>query len=187
MDDSSIIRYEDLFVTPIVTDETLAKAYFMMKSDGSFDKVFYQGNTSLTQFLTEFLTVGRRITLGAFRDVAGKEPELCGLGWVLAPVSMDGWQRTETGMWFSQEQSRKTDNVRFGRMMLHSFFTRYTIDVIFGCTPSQNRAALIYARKLGFFMNGPIMGMCSWDGKLSSGWISTMTQEHWLTLPPFTS
>ena len=179
MDESTIIRSGDLFVTPVVSDETLAKAYFQMKEEGTLERVFYQGIPTLRQFLIEFLTEGRRVTLGCFRDVGKPEPEYCGMGWVLASVSMDGWTRSETGMCFSRNQSRQTDNLKFGQLMMESFFRRYDIDVLFGCTPSANRAALKYARALGMTLNGPIPGLCCWRGEISSGWISTMLRSEW--------
>ena len=178
MDESNIITDGDLTVTPILTDILLAKAYIRMLEEGLLDTVFYQKTPTITEFMLEYLTQGKIVTLGCFRG-----SEFCGLGWVMAPVSMDGFTRAETGMCFFRGEKQA---VKFGRMMLRSFFTRYSIDVIFGTTPAPNRAALIYARRLGFHMTGPVPGLCSWKNQLSDGWISTMTRKQWVCMKDHT-
>ena len=174
MADDSVLQVGDLIVTPTVTQVQLAQAYIRMEEEGTLATVFYQKLPTLAEFMAEFLTAGRRVTLGCFR-----QQELCGLGWVFQPVTMDKYVKCETGMVFFRRQSNPRDNLSFGKMMLQVFFERYPVDVIFGVTPDPNKLALRYARKLGFSLHGPIPDYCSFGGELVDGWISHMSKEGW--------
>lgn len=181
MAEENVLKFGKLIVTHVVTDYYLAIAYMKMLEDGTLDTVFFQSRPSISEFMAEFLTAGRRITLGCFREIEGTDvPELCGIGWVFGAVSMDKFIRAETGMCFFKRQSNKKDNLTFGQMMLRVFFTSHKIDAIFGTTPDPNKLALRYAQKLGMDLIGPVPDYCSWKGELVSGWISHISREQWL-------
>lgn len=173
------LRSGDLVVTPYVTDETLAKAYLMMKAEGTLGTVFFQNVPTLSSFLADSLVGDKRITLGAFRLHGEKEPELCGLGWVFDSVKMGDFVKAECGMWFAAGQTVKTDNLTFGHMMLDMFFNHYSVDVIQGTTPEANKLALRFARKLGMALYGPVENFCVWGGELAAVWFSVLTKQEW--------
>jgi len=177
---AEIIRNGDLIVTPVVTDMHLARAYFNMLEENTLDTVCYQGRPTLTAFLAEYLTHGKRITLGCFREREDQEPEFAGMGWVSDAVKLGKHMRADTGMVFFRRQSRKTDNLMFGRMMLGMFFDTYKIDVIFGTTPEPNKLALRYAQRLGMDLSNPIPDLCSWHGELVPGVVSHISKAQWM-------
>jgi len=175
-----IIRCGDLIVTPTVPELYIAKFYIMMVEEGIIDTVFFQSRPSLRDFLEESLTPGRRLTLGCFRDRGERGIELCGLGWAFNSLKIGNFLRCECGMAFSTRQSRKTDNVTFGKLMLQSFFQVHNVDAIYGSTPEPNKLALRYSAKLGFSLHGPIPDACSWKGVLTPVWISYLSKNQWL-------
>lgn len=176
----TVLRLGDLVVTPVVTDVLLAKAYIKMLEDETLDVVFHQKRPTMQEYLAEYLTQGRRITLGCFREIEGREPEFCGLGWAFGTTQMGTFLKCELGEVFFKRQSRRTDNLTFGRMMLSMFFEHYKIDAVFGVTPEPNRLAVRYAQKMGFSLHGPVPQYCSYRGELCAGWISHMSREQWL-------
>lgn len=181
MSNCNILRHNNLIVTPAVTEIHLAQAYIRMQEEDTLSTVFYQGVPTLQDFLAEYLTHGRRITLGCFRAIEGESKlEFCGLGWVFGAVTMDKYSRAETGMVFFKRQSSRLDNLTFGHMMLSSFFNNYKIDAIFGTTPEPNRLALRYAQKLGMQLIGPVPNYATWHGEMTAGWISHISRSQWL-------
>jgi RimJ/RimL family protein N-acetyltransferase len=64
-----------------------------------------------------------------------------------------------------------------GRQMLGMTFDQYNIDYLFGTTPAVNKAALAYAKRLGFEMYGPIPNSCAFRGKIESTYISHITKD----------
>lgn len=175
----SVLRRGDLIVSPVTTEYHLSLAYIRMVEEGTLSTVFHQGVPTMRAFLEEYMTAGRRVTLSCFREEGGRM-EFCGLGWVYGAVTMDRFKKAETGVVFFRRQSRKTDNLEFGKMMFEVFFTRYEIDAIFGTTPEPNILALRYAQKLGMDLVGPIPNFCTWNGNLADGWISHMSRTQWL-------
>ncbi len=65
-------------------------------------------------------------------------------------------------------------------MMFDVFFVKYEIDALFGTTPDENKLALRYAQRVGMSLHGPIPDFCTWQGKLTAGWISHIGRENWL-------
>lgn len=177
--DDTIIRSGNLIVTPTVHEIHLAQAYLRMAEEGTLDIVFHQSIPSLRDFLAEYMSVGRRIVSGCFRERDGQPPEFCGMGWAFGTTQMDKFFKCELGEVFFKRQSKKTDNLQFGKMLLEMFFTSHKIDVAFGVTPEPNKLALRYAQKLGFDLSNPIPDYCTWQGRLVPGIISHMSREQW--------
>lgn len=155
-----------------------------MIEEGTLDVVFHHSIPSLRDFLVEYMSVGRRIVCGCFREREGQSLELCGLGWAFGTTQMGKFFKCELGEVFFRCQSRKTDNLTFGKMMLEMFFTHNKIDVAFGVTPEPNRLAVRYAQKLGFSLHGPVPNYVTWKGRLVPGWISQMSREEWFERNP---
>lgn len=179
MPDEGVITYQDLIVTPCITDRLLAIAYLKMEAEGTLDAVFYMGRPSMKEFIDGSLEAGK-VVLGCFRQKQDdSEPEFCGIGWVVKAERLSGFIKAETGMCFFR-QTKNTDNLTFGRLMLGSFFSRHNVDVLFGLTPEPNKLALRYAKRLNFDMIGPVPDLVAWQGKLCPGWISHMSKEQWM-------
>lgn len=179
-----VICRDDLIVTATVTDVLLAQAYIQMTREGTLETVFYEGVPTLADFMADCLTPGKRVTGGCFRNIPGKPPEFCGIGWVYNPVRMGRHTRADTGMCFFKSQTRKTDNLKFGQMLLEVFFRHYNIDALFGFTPEPNKLALRYAQKLGMTIHGPIPDYCTWKGDMVPGWISHISKADWMERNP---
>lgn len=173
-----ILRSGNLIVTSCVTDTLLAQAYLTYQKEGTLPVIFYLQVPTIKQFIDAHLQVGQRITLGCFRiDEETGTSTFVGLGWVSDSVKMGGHYKAEIGIGMFRCAGK--DNLAFGKLMLAAFFQQYAIDVLFGCTPEDNKLALRYARKLGFSLHGPIPQYCSWHGELTAGWISHMSKEEW--------
>lgn len=178
-DDGGIVRSGNLVVTPRVTDSLLAQAYLTYEKEGTLPVIFYLKIPTIKAFIDAHMEVGPRVTLGCFRiDEGSNTPTFTGLGWVSDSVRIGKYCKAEIGI--GMFRSAGKDNLAFGKMMLQCFFQQYPIDVLFGCTPDENKLALRYAQKLGFSLHGPIPQYCSWGDKLSDAWISHMSKEEWI-------
>ena len=164
-----------------LTEELLATAYLRYRAEDLLKIIFYEGEPSLTWFL-DWSTRPTNHYLGGFmRPGLDKDPLFVGMGWFCQETNLNEGEliKSEVGMGFFRDYQRAGITVPVGRLMLDVAFERMGFDSLFGTTPVQNRAALAYARKLGFGLSGPIPDYTLWEGKPTGVMISHMTRAMW--------
>lgn len=178
--EQSVLCVGDLVVTPCLPVNLLARAFANMEDEGTLGTVFFERVPTVQEFLNAFMEPGKYIVLGCFRQLQTRPAEFCGLGWAMNATDMNGFIKAECGMAFFRRQTRRTDNVQFGKMMLEMFFTTHNIDAIFGTTPEQNKLAVRYAQRLGMTLHGPVPDFATWDNKPTAAWLSHISKRDWL-------
>ncbi len=66
-----------------------------------------------------------------------------------------------------------------GRKMLDTFFNKLDIDHLFGTTPEPNKAAIAYAKRLGFSIYGPVPDFCAYNGDYVGIYTSHLSRTEW--------
>jgi hypothetical protein len=160
----------DLKIAPMPSEDDLGKIYYRLKSDGTYDSVFYEYDLSLSQFLRVF-TDASRAPLGCYG------PDISGLCWLnRQEILRGGYRRAEVAMGFYRGQSIERLET-FGKMAIEWAFDKLELNVILGVTPAANRAALLFSRRLGFDVVGPVRGATVWNGEACDVYISSMARE----------
>jgi|SRR5579872_207376 len=167
-------HYGTLIVTPGLTADWLARAYFQMRAEGILPVVFFNEEPDIASFLRWF-TRPEAVVCGCFRDSV-----LRGLGWVSAQEKMGNYRKAEVGMAFFR--NRGPDALAFARMMLTLVFERYPIDFMYGTTPASNKLAIRFARKLGFTITGPLPNYCLWKDLPCGAYISSLSRDDFRRL-----
>ena len=173
-----VYRKGNLIVAPKPSDEMLAWAYMRLKREELLDRVFHEGCPSLTWCL-EWFTQPNTAVLGCFKQVDGRA-EMRGLGWLNSFTVLHGksdWRKAELGEAFFRGVGMH-ETEQFGRLMLTWAFDELKMDVLFGSTPEPNRAAVLFARRMGFKMIGVADGYGLWNGEPCGCWISVLTRQR---------
>jgi hypothetical protein len=153
--------------------DVIASLYLNLKAQGRMDDIFYSAPYDINTFMA--WAKGVSIFYGVFKDNV-----VVGCGWVDVPVVMEcesgRYRKAEIGFGFCNQCS-VFQALQAGREMIEMTFDLYQIDYLFGTTPSPNKAALAYAKRLGFQLFGPIPNSCSFRGKLESTYISHISKD----------
>lgn len=161
--------------------DLLAWLYLKLKLEGRADKIFYQAPHDVVYFLTWVDQLA--VFYGGFKDDI-----LVGGGWVGMPSLLEAkedqaplcgkttFRKAEIGFGFSGDCS-VFEALQMGRLMLETTFDSYKIDFLFGTTPESNKAALMYARRLGMELIGPTPNTCVFNGKIEGTYTSHLTKE----------
>jgi len=80
------------------------------------------------------------------------------------------------GIYSSHIFMRNRRGFDFGKRVLNVIFTEYSANVLKGLTPIQNKAALCYARKIGFKSYGTL------DTVAGTMQLFILTKEEWRRL-----
>jgi hypothetical protein len=175
---TSLYRAGNLAVSTGLDQKLLATAYLRLDFEKNLDLVYYEGVPSLLEFL-KTCTAPEHICLGGFVD-HGKGWEFCGLSWVFDRQQLGtGHWKAETGFAFFRHCAKPSEKVRIGQLMVEALFETFNISSLFGTTPAPNRAALKYARAVGFNVCGPIPNFVSFEGALADVYISNLTKQEW--------
>jgi RimJ/RimL family protein N-acetyltransferase len=176
-------KWDDLVVTWGLPDRLLALMYERFAREGILELVYHEGPKSLMGFLKDSLDP-KTYTLGAFVLEDGR-PEIAGLGWLNHFTPVGQFLRADVGHAFFREHWKGNRAKRLASMMLEWFWDNVQVDAVGGITPAENRAAVIFAAKLGFHLAGPFPAGCDWHGRLAPAYLSTLTREMWAAKRPW--
>lgn len=176
----------DHVITMGLSDEHLASAYQRFHREGVLDLLFYERPCSMYDFMTLFLRPETN-TLGAFwENPDSMKLEMVGLGFVRDIVMVGGkFKRADVGEAFYRGFSGPHFLLKFAQMMVEYAFHGLGVDVVTGITPFPNRAACLFAQKMGFHTCGPLPGGTVWKGELASVMLSSMLKSEWVEKSPF--
>ncbi len=182
-----VYRWGRLIISPGLTDKMLCQLYLAWEAEGTLPVIFHQkgGVPSLLDFMLEYLDP-KQATLGCWRQNEAGTWELVGCMWVNHFFEIGaGFRRADVGMGFLREHTVGAQAVRFAQLGIEWSFDHLDVEVLGGMTPANNRAAVIFSRKLGFDVCGPIPAAVSWKGELAEGYLSTMTKQRWAEVRPW--
>lgn len=173
--DEKVYVSGDLVVSSEMDEEALAWAWLQFKRDGTLKTIYYEGQPGLRMFLDTYQSTH---ALGCYYVKDGKA-EMRGMGWITPyPMGAGSHTKAEVGMGFFRKV-RPEETLRFGWMMIEWAFSELNLATIIGTTPTRNKAAERYTRRLGFDLYGPLPHFCTWEGELSDCWIDVMTSPCW--------
>lgn len=178
----------DLCVRQILNNaegqDTLAAAYLRMKAEGLLPLLFYQKQPDLTGFLTQMFAPGSLTMLCFSRLVQ----DVCGFGHVVKPQEIGpDLEKTECSMLFFRGHQKREETVPFSHLMIEmAFALRPPLDVILGCTPEKNPAAVRYITAVGFTRSKePVESYTTWNGVPCGCYMSWLTRRRWEQISPF--
>jgi hypothetical protein len=183
-------RSGDLVMLPRPVERVLVNLYYRFEADRLLDVIFHEsGKPTLQWFLATYLKP-ETSTLISYRESAKllsdssfrvDETYYTPLGmvwinqsWAIGP----NFRKAECGMAFVRRTPLE-DTLRLGEMSISWAFDNLALDSLFGCTPSPNRAAVLFGQKLGFQQTTPLEGYSCFNGKLCSVVLQSMTKERW--------
>lgn len=148
--------------------------YLSMRGCGRADKVFYAGPHDLESVLSWIKLTN--VFYGAFKD-----NQLIGVGFVENIQTFHSKvgviTRGEMGFGFLPNCT-VFDALQAGRIMVNYCFED-GIDHLFGTTPELNKEALMYAKRLGFDLYGPVPNSCFYLGDYIGQYTSHISKEKW--------
>lgn len=169
-----VYQQGELRVVPRPDEWRLAELYFRFQKDGLLPLMFYHQIPSLSSFLQSFSQEG---TLVCYVGEV-----LAGMGWTNNRDRVcDRINRAEVSEAFFKGVPMDT-TLALGKLMLEWAFDTYQLDVVFGTTPIPNRAAVIFARRMGFEECGVLPCFAVWQGEPCSVMLTAMTRERWEAL-----
>ena len=162
----------DLKIEPMPAEDTLARIYFRLKEENTWDQVFYEYDPTLSQFIKAF-SDPQRAPLGCYG------PDISGMIWLNRQETLRGdYRRGDTAMAFFRGQSIERLEA-FTRMAIEWAFDHLKLDVIVGSTPAPNRAAVLFSKRMGFHVFGPIKDATVWNGKPCDVYMSSLSRDEW--------
>lgn len=178
-----VYHYGDLTLSPDPPEWILASLYAEWKKSGVLDWAFYGEPTSLLFFLQWFSRKDAS-QLGAYRKIDGQYVPL-GLVWINQTFTLPGkFGRAEVAMAFNRGISPSV-LLQVGRMATEWGFVERKLDALIGTTPVENKAAVAFGRRIGYAIAGPVHGMATWHGNMTSVMIQSMTKDQWAEISPF--
>jgi hypothetical protein len=183
--ENGVYRWGRLIVQNGLTEQMLVYAYLRFQQDKLLPIIFYEGIPEVEEFLRIY-TDPASCTLGCFEVVESTETaNLAGLCFINDRVKMGpNHARINVGEAFFRGHGVDVP-VRFGQMCLEWIWDNIAVDAVGGVTPAPNRAALLFSRKLGFTVVGPLPGGTVWNGELCDVYLSSMTKQMWQQLRPW--
>ena len=170
----------NLFVSPLDQDNA-AYAYLMLKREGMLENFYSMGVPDLATFMARHCFATGCLALGGFVS-SGEGSELAGIGLMPQPqASPCGLVvKSEVSEVFLRKHQHRSVTLPLAKMMLEWVFDHSQVTVIYGTTPTPNRAAMMFMKALGFnHMLGEIPFYATWHGKECGVIVSWLTRKRW--------
>lgn len=158
-------------------ETVMVDMYNRLKEDNLYEIVFHDNHhMSLNQFIT-FFTSG--VAPLAFFCVIKDGMEIpAGLCWLTDIATHGGGVKKANGSFcfFDEFQSPEYTNP-LGQMAIDYWLNVLGVHIVYGVTPSNNRPALIYIKRLGFKEVGRIPNYCYLTGNTCAGVITYIDRD----------
>lgn len=188
-------RSGDLIMLSRPIERLLVSLYYRFEANGLLGMIFHEAadKPTLRWFLDKYLAaetstlIGLRETDGAARDlISFNAGDKCytplGMVWINRTWNIGtNFKKAECGMAFVRRTPLE-DTLQLGRMSIQWAFDNLGLDALIGCTPSPNRAAVIFGQKIGFQQTTPLEGYSCFNDKLCSVVLQSMTRDRWATV-----
>lgn len=174
-----------ILCTPQVTEEIIALSWLRFSSEKLLARTFNEGPVSLKWFIERIYNPDVRM-LAFLREDENKQLYPLGLSWINHFTEVGNppvFRKAEVGEAFFRKVSPR-DTIWCARMALWFCFETLGLDVVHGMTAEPNKAAVKYARRVGFNVTGPIPCSTVWMDESGvrqpcGSYISAMTKEMW--------
>lgn len=158
--------------------DVVAAWYYLIRQDDRHKKIFYADEGQ--QDILSVLNWSKRLI--KLYGVFSQTGPVLGLGWVenegIYNLKDGPVFRAEMGFGFTS-QATIFQALESGRRMIDNVFNDLKVEFIFGTTPTKNREAVAYIKRLGLSLNGPIPNYCSYLGEIDSVYISQTDRKTW--------
>jgi hypothetical protein len=176
---------KSLLVTPLVSEEMLARFYMKLKADNLLDIVWSEAPVTLSWFLTHYQR-DQICTLAAMKeDPETKTMEIQGLGWIVnTQVIGNTFQRSEVGIAYLRG-ARPDETLIFSSLMVDYCFESMGTLSLYTTSPAPNVASIRHAKAVGFEMFGPLAAFTTWVNKKTGqrepcgAYIGVISRELW--------
>jgi RimJ/RimL family protein N-acetyltransferase len=182
MDDFQYIRGDKMILPYLPSvlefkEDTLVGIYNRLKEEDLY-KVVFHGNPTmdLSQFISFFSSPN--VALSFFCVIVDGVEYPAGMCWLTDILTADGTIKTANGNFvFFKEYQKPSYTNEFGKIALDFWLNRLKLNVVVGMTPSDNRAALLYIKRLGFKEVGRIPNYAVLFGYVCDGVITYIDQK----------
>lgn len=179
----SIIDYDPKVMPG--TEVFLPGLWERMHRDGTFEMFYHEGpNMNFTQFGASLASADKRVQLVLGYDSEGNATEHAGLVILTDILDCPQTKRAAGNFMFFKEYWNRSDSLALGTAVIRHWFEEMKFDVIFGVTPKQNRAAIMFIHRLGFQQVGEIPAFTIYKGQRCPAVINCMTKERWNKCAP---
>jgi hypothetical protein len=161
--------------------QALIDLYFRLKSEGLNKVVFHENpGVSLLEFMNFFS--GPKTLLQILAIIAEeKVVDICGMAWLADMTSCSsGILIKGTGSFlFFKNYQKPAYTDPFRDLIFNYWFDVLKLQTLVGLTPSLNRAASIFVKRLGMKEIGRVPNYTTYDNQVCDGIISWMSQEEY--------
>ena len=199
------VRRQELFVATDIGESLAASLYLMLEQDGTLPIAFYQAVPTLSEFLAwlkkkDTLVIGCFVRQSPTLDSKGEQKEgvedslqsnggagrasvdIAGITWIFNIKENCGVRIGECGMVFRRKHMKRGMTLEWARKSIDLAFNISGMGVVFGSSVSSNRAALSFARRLGFEQTCALPKFSNAHGVPADIVISFLTREAWREL-----
>ncbi len=181
----------ELWVSSEISEEQAAAFYLRLYADGLLPEVFYSGIPSIPEFLSwlkrpDILTVGafvrsRADAVPGLDEAKTGETAMAGMVFFWDIKGVPGAKRGDIGIVFLRRFQRRSITIPLSRLVMDHAFQR-GLDVLYGLSAIEGRAAVALAHALGFEQVGPLPLYGSWNGRPSAAIMTWMTKTRFYEL-----
>lgn len=155
-------------------EDFLVKLYRKTKDDGLMELVFPAMASTLNAFVSYLHA--RPMVIGCL-----KLPDypVVGFGWLNEAEGYDGARKASFGFTFFRQFWGKSEIGEISKLAIRWWFTECRIDVLYGATLSFNRAARLFAIRMGFTSVGNMPGFFIRDGEMLDAHLVCLRKSDW--------
>lgn len=166
----------------VYREDTLVILYNRLKAEGLYEIVFHENpSMSLLAFMNFFSEPGCLLQVCSITD-GQRFVDTAGMSWVCELTSCDGVLNRAVGSFvFFRDYQKPIYTDQFGEEILKYWFDILGLHTVVGITPSRNRAARSYVKRLGFKEVGIAESYTSLGGMVDDGVMNIMTRERFKT------
>jgi RimJ/RimL family protein N-acetyltransferase len=161
-------------------EDVLVDIYNKLKEQNLYNVVFHD-NSKMTfnQFISFMSSPNIAVAFFCINENGIELP--VGICWLTDINTSENKIKRANGsfVFFTEYQSPRY-TTSFGKMALSFWFEQLNVDVVTGLTPSMNRSALIYIKRIGFKELGRLPRYTILSGDICDGVITYMSKDMFL-------
>lgn len=173
-----------LSVVPNPHEDLIGYVYLALKAEGLTDTVWHDGDVGLTGVLAWHKNPANVFFACFHEDITTGARDCAGIIWLNSMKRVAGEKVGEVGMAFLSKFQRNDMPQEFAELGLEHLFANVGLDRVYGTTPKDNRAAVIFAKKLGMKEYGIAPGFVQYKGKAVDAVLTCLSREDFMRSSP---